>query len=248
MSITGRLKSCSEQPKRFRWISVASCCALLVAGLADTAAGQVLSPPPRLEPTALAMAQLDKCGEEIAKSAPEISSRLRMASSALSHGLLIGYNKQDNEWAIVPPPKEYVEDLQQEADWCHKVAEALNTEPAKKAQAEKVLTNIAYDVELKAADCRSWGMGRLIDVQVGTVKNGQPDPGWTVNYQWKSASGLRALDLSFPQVSTPTSKALPPGVYAIYATKQVDGKTEKTEPIVVTAFDKAEVKCEIPVP
>ena len=124
-----------------------------------------------------------------------------------------------------------MEALQQEAEWCRKVAEALNTEPARKAQAETVLANIAYDIELKTADCRSWGMGRLIN-----------------SYQWKSASGLNSLDLSFPQESTPTSKALPPGVYAIYATKQVGGTTKKSEPIIVTAFDKAEVKCEISVP
>jgi hypothetical protein len=244
----GPLEYGNDQPKRFRWWVVTLCSALLVAGLADTGAGQVLTLPPRLEPTAQALAALDKCGAEIKKSAPDVSSRLRKSSAQLSHGLLVGYDKPNNTWALVPPPKEYVEALQQEAEWCHKVAAALNTEPARKAQAEKVLANIAYDIELKAADCRSWGMGRLINIKASTVKNGQPDPGWTVNYQWKSASGLNSLDLSFPQESTPTSKALPPGVYAIYATKQVGGATKKSEPIIVTAFDKAEVKCEISVP
>jgi hypothetical protein len=237
-----------DRHTRSRWRPMAFCLAFLVAAWSAPAAAQVLSPPPRLEPTATALADLDKCGESIAKSAPEVSSRLRKSSQALFQGLLIGYNKPNNEWAVVPPPKEYVQDLGQEADWCGKVAKILNNEPVRKKEAEKVLTDIAYDLELKAADCRSWGMGRLITVKASTVKNGQPDPGWTVSYKWMSASGLNAMDLSFPQESTPTSKALPPGVYAIYATKQVGGATQKSQPIVVTAFDKAEVKCEISVP
>ena len=246
---TNRPTECEPDRRTgFRSRLMTFCVAFLVAALSAPAAAQVLSPPPRLEPTATALADLDKCGESIAKSAPEISSRLRKSSRELSQGLLIGYNKSNNEWAIVPPPKEYVQDLRQEADWCGKVAKILNNEPARQKQTEKVLTDIAYDLELKAADCRSWGMGRLITVKASTVKNGQPDPGWTVSYKWMSASGLNAMDLSFPQESTPTSKALPPGVYAIYASKQVGGTTQKTQPIVVTAFDKAEVKCEISVP
>ena len=237
-----------QQRKRSRWRGVALCLELLVVQLAPISSGQVLTPPPRLQPTATALAGLDKCGERIATGAPEISSRLRKSSQALWQGLLIGYNKSNKSWAVVPPPKEYVQNLQEEAEWCSKVAETFQSEPARKAQAEKVLANIAYDIELKAADCRSWGMGRLINVKASTVKNGQPDPGWTVSYKWMSASGLNAMDLSFPQESTPTSKALPPGVYAIYATKQVGGATKKSQPIVVTAYDKAEVKCEISVP
>ena len=237
-----------DRRTRARSRPVAFCLAFLVAALTVPAAPQVLSPPPRLEPTATALADLGKCGESTAKSAPEISSRLRKSSQELSQGLLIGYNKPNNEWAVVPPPKEYVQDLGEEADWCGKVAKILNNEPARKQQTENVLTDIAYDLELKAADCRSWGMGRLITVKASTVKNGQPDPGWTVSYKWMSASGLNATDLSFPQESTPTSKALPPGVYAIYASKQVGGTTQKSQPIVVTAYDKAEVKCEISVP
>lgn len=237
-----------DQRRSSRWRVVGLCLVLLVGELTPTLLAQVLTPPPRLEPTATALAALQQCGEKIAKSAPEISFRLRKASQALWQGLLIGYNKSNNGWAAVPPPNEYVQDLQEEAEWCGKVAETFHTEPAKKAQAEKVLANIAYDIELKSADCRSWGMGRLISVKASTVKNGQPDPGWTVSYKWMPASGLNAMDLSFPQESTPTSKALPPGVYAIYATKQVSGATKKSQPIVVTAFDKAEVKCEISVP
>ena len=224
------------------------CLALMMFGLVTGSSAQVLTPPPRLAPTAEALGKLEQCGKAIAKSAPQISSKLLESENLLSHGLLIGWNNTSKSWALVPPPKEYVEDLAQEAEWCVKVANALNTQPENKERAEKVLTNIAYDLFVKVEDCRSWGMGRLITVKANTIKNGQPDPGWTVNYKWMSASGLNAVDLSFPQESTPTTKKLPPGMYLIYATKQVGGTTKKTEPITVTAFQKDTVQCDISVP
>ncbi len=230
------------------WCLGICCAAVVMLGLVTVSAAQVLSAPPRLTPTAEALNQLQKCGTEIAKSAPKISSKLLESENLLAHGLLIGWNNPSNEFAAVPPPKEYVQDLAQEAEWCLKVANALNTQPANKERAEKVLTNIAYDLYVKVEDCRAWGMGRLITVKANTVKNGQPDPGWTVNYKWMSSSGLNSVDLSFPQESTPTTKKLPPGMYLIYATKQVGGSVKKTEPITVTAFQKDTVQCDISVP
>ena len=224
------------------------CITLVMLGLVAGSSAQVLAPPPRLAPTAEALGKLEQCGKDIAKSAPQISSKLLESENLLSHGLLIGWNTPSNSWALVPPPKEYVDDLAQEAEWCVKVANALNTQPENKEHAEKVLTNIAYDLFVKVEDCRSWGMGRLITVKANTIKNGKPDPGWTVSYKWMSSSGLNSVDLEFPQESTPTTKKLPPGMYLIYATKQVGGATKKTEPITVTAFQKDTVQCDIAVP
>ncbi len=221
---------------------------LVMLGLVTASFAQVLTPPPRLGSTAEALGKLEQCGKDIAKSAPQISSKLLESENLLSHGLLIGWNNPSNSWALVAPPKEYVDDLAQEAEWCVKVANALNTQPANKERAEKVLTNIAYDLFVKVEDCRVWGMGRLITLKANTIKNGKPDPGWTVSYKWMSSSGLNSVDLEFPQESTPTTKKLPPGMYLIYATKQVGGATKKTEPITVTAFQKDTVQCDIAVP
>lgn len=224
------------------------CLAMVMFGLVAGAAAQGLSAPPRLMPTADALNKLQKCGTEIAKSAPRISSKLLESDNLLAHGLLIGWNNPSGEFAAVPPPKEYVEDLAQEGEWCLEVANALNTQPSNRERAEKVLTNIAYDLYVKVEDCRSWGMGRLITVKANTIKDGKPDPGWTVNYKWMSSSGLNSVDLSFPAESTPTTKKLPPGMYAIYATKEIGGTLKKSEPITVTAFQKDTVQCDISVP
>jgi hypothetical protein len=238
---------------------------LSALGASLSLSAQVLSPPPQLAPTANALAEIQKCGQSVARSASDISFKLIDAQEQLTHGLLKGgyangqgasgpgYNRGGNynrsgEWLQVPPPKEYVEDLSHEARWCLEVAIILNTQPEKKEAALKVLASIANDLSIKVKDCREWGAGRLITVIANTVKNGQPDAGWTVMYKWVSVSGLNSIDLSFPQISTPTSKALPPGVYSVYATKQVDGTLKKTEPLTVSAFQDAKVKCEIPVP
>jgi hypothetical protein len=225
---------------------------------------QVLSPPPRLEPTAIALEQIQNCGKAIAGKEPKISSKILDARSQLFSGLLKGgYVNQGTSartyggnnayergggWLLVPPPKEYVADLAHEARWCLEVAVILNSDPGRKEAAEKVLASIADDLHIKVEDCRAWGAGRLITVIASTIRNGQPDPGWTVMYKWVSVSGLNSVDLSFPQVSTPTSKALPPGVYAVYAEKQVGDTLKKTAPITVSAFQEQKVKCEIPVP
>jgi hypothetical protein len=242
----------------------ACCVFLVVLGLSSFLPAQVLSPPPWLEPTAIALEEIQQCGESISRSAPDISFKLIDARKQLTTGLLKGgyasdqitgggYNrggnyKRSGEWLRVAPPKEYVADLSQEARWCLLVANVLNTEPAKKEAAKEVLASIANDLEIKVRDCKAWGAGRLITVIANTVKNGQPDPGWTVIYKWVSVSGLNSAELSFPKISTPTSTAVPPGVYSVYATKQVGGALEKTQPIMVSAFQDAKVKCEIPVP
>jgi len=255
-----------DRPRRaYRW-SCGVCCVLsALLWLVLVSPAQVLSPPPRLEPTAIALAEIRQCGENISKSAPDTSFKLLDAQRELTLGLLkggysngqamggSGYNRGGNysregDWLTVPPPKEYVEDLSHEARWCLQVANVLNTQPDKKEAAKEVLASIANDLHIKVVDCKAWGAGRLITVIANTVKNGQPDAGWTVMYKWVSVSGLNSSELSFPQISTPTSKALPPGVYAVYATKQVGNTLKKTEPITVSAFQDAKVKCEIPVP
>ncbi|MGB8885815.1 MAG: hypothetical protein WCC87_03780 [Candidatus Korobacteraceae bacterium] len=237
---------------------------LAIFGLTPLSRAQVLSPPPQLGPTAAALDGIHKCGESIAHSDSKTSSSLIDAGDQLFQGLVKGgyanglgggrgygqnggYQK-NGEWLLVPPPKEYVADLQHEARWCLEVANILNTDPARKEAAKKVLASIADDLYIKVKDCRDWGAGRLITVIASTLKNGQPDPGWTVMYKWVSVSGLNSIDLAFPQISTPTSKGLPPGVYAVYATKQVGNNVVKTPPVTVSAFQEQKVKCEIPVP
>ncbi|MGA2904724.1 MAG: hypothetical protein ABSD98_12895 [Candidatus Korobacteraceae bacterium] len=248
------------------------CALLLLLGCAQALKAQVLSPPVQLGPTAAALEDLHKCGKEIARSAPNISADILDAQQQLFFGLVkggytnqssggrgySGYNRNggynnggyqhNGDWLLTPPPKEYVADLQHEAAWCLEVANILNTDPTRKEAAKQVLASIAKDLEIKMKDCKDWGAGRLVTVIASTIKNGQPDPGWTVMYKWVSVSGLNSMDLAFPQMSTPTSKGVPPGVYSLYATKQVGNTTMKTQPVTVSAFQNQKVKCEIPVP
>jgi len=221
---------------------------LLLLAFSVPSVAQRIDAPPRLQPTADALTSLQKCGNNIAKSAPALSAKMLEAQRLLTRGLLIGWNNPSRDFAAVPPAKEYVEELAKEADWCLKVAEVLNTRPAKKTQAENVLISIINDLVMKVEDCREWGMGRMVSVTANTTKDGKPDAGWTVLYKWMSIGGLGVLEQSFPQVSTPTAKALPPGMYSLYARRQSGGNVQKTEPINCAAFQKEKVQCEIPVP
>ncbi len=221
---------------------------LLALTCALCSPAQRIDAPPRLEPTANALTGLQKCGESIDRTSPQVSKDLLKAQQLLTRGLLIGWNNPSGEFAAVAPAKEYVEQLQQEADWCLKVANVLNTDSTRKAAAERVLESIANDLRVKVEDCREWGMSRLVTIVASTLKNGQPDPGWTVMYKWVSVSGLNSAELSFPKESSPTAKSLPPGLYSIYATKQVGDTVKKTEAKTISAFQKDKVQCEIPVP
>jgi hypothetical protein len=243
--------------------------ATLVALCSPGLSAQVLSPPPQLGPTVAALDALHKCGKDISRSDRRISDDILDAQQQLFFGLAKGgYASQfgatggigrggygnnngyqrEGDWLAIPPPKEYVADLQHEAEWCLQVAHILNTDATRKEAAKAVLASIAKDLEIKVKDCKDWGAGRLVVMIASTLKNGQPDPGWTVMYKWISVSGLNAMDLAFPQVSTPTSKGVPPGVYSVYATKQVGNTTLKSTPVTVSAFQNQKVKCDISVP
>ncbi len=249
---------------------LAGCCALLLMiGGAPAAPAQVLSPPPRLAPTVAALNALHQCGENIARSDHRTSSDILDAQQQLFYGLAkggytnqsggggSGYNRggyqngayqRKGDWLLTPPPEEYVADLTHEGRWCLEVANILNTDPTKAEAAKQVLASIAKDLEIKVKDCKDWGAGRLVTVVADTVKDGHPDPGWTVMYKWVSVSGLNSMELAFPQISTPTSKGVPPGIYSVYATKQVGNAVMKTAPVTVSAFQSQKVKCEISVP
>ena len=244
-------------------------CLLTIAGIAlllgaARTSAQVLSPPPQMAPTVAALDALHQCSVNIGHKASGIASDIDNAQQQLFYGLAKGgyanslnsgrggYGnggyKHNGDWLLTPPPKEYVADLAHEAQWCLQVANVLNSDPSKAEAAKQVLTSIAKDLELKVTDCKDWGAGRLVTVIASTIKNGQPDPGWTVVYKWVSVSGLNTSELSFPKISTPTSQGVPPGIYSVYATKQVGNATVKTPSVNVTAFQNQKVKCEIQVP
>src|SRR4051794_27468851 len=143
---------------------------------------QVLSPPVQLGPTVAALDALHKCGENISRNAGNISADLLDAQQKLYFGLAKGgYSTQfgatagrsgyqnggyerSGDWLLTPPPKEYVNDLTHEAQWCLEVANILNTDPARKEAARQVLASIAKDLEIKVKDCKDWGAGRLVTV------------------------------------------------------------------------------------
>jgi len=87
-----------------------------------------------------------------------------------------------------------------------------------------VIEAVAIDLDLKARDCERYGHGRLVPVEVRTLKNSQPDNGWRIQYVWVPTEGKIARDMWFPAPSSPATWQLPPGSYVLSAQKTVDGK------------------------
>ncbi|HUI42243.1 MAG TPA: hypothetical protein VL523_09755 [Terriglobia bacterium] len=91
------------------------------------------------------------------------------------------------------------------------------------ADAQQITEAVAQDLFIKDQDCEKHGHGRLVPVEVHTVKGGNDAGGWQVFYQWvPPAQGFAPTQMSFPSLSSPTSIELPPGLYHMHAEKAGD--------------------------
>lgn len=173
----------------------------------------------------------------------------------LSKGLL--YNWKTDGRRVPPPPAEYLAALDAEIDACRAatpkkmpndqaVADSRPAADVRKTQ--DGFATIAHDLEIKTADCRSFGMGRLVPVEVKTLLNGAPSNGWQVFYRWAGSSGLARREIPFANLTSPARATLPPGIYLIRVQKQGQPTLAKAPDPVTLVVGKAEVsRVEIPV-
>jgi hypothetical protein len=112
-----------------------------------------------------------------------------------------------------------------------------------------VLQSVSNDIAVKAADCKQFGMGRNVPVQVVTLHGKDADHGWEVYYRWLCASALRVEERRAPKLTSPATVELPPGEYAFRAQKRAaNGELTKTDPITMTVGLRQQVECQLPVP
>ena len=86
-----------------------------------------------------------------------------------------------------------------------------------------VLRDVAFDIQLKADNCRNSadGLGKEIRVKVHTKANGKEVGGYEVFYVSKGMLEVKSAHDRFPRQSSPTDeKILCPGGYAFWARKQ----------------------------
>jgi hypothetical protein len=132
---------------------------------------------------------------------------------------------------IVPPPQEYLDSLDADLRACD-----LANRQQDQAVRRAILDQVIQDITVKADDCEKFGMGRLIQVKVSTLRGETPENGWVVFWKWMPAGPLQTVETSMPGVTSPAIKEFPPGTYAFRAEKRISGteiKTTDTRTIIV---------------
>jgi hypothetical protein len=118
----------------------------------------------------------------------------------------------------------------------------------KGAEKQALLDQVRRDIEIKAQDCRKFGMGRTVQVRVTTLKGSQQDSGWEVFYKWNCASGFQPSEMRAQQLTSPATIQIPPGNYSIRAQKRGPEGVVNTQPTtVVVGLEKtADIQIAIP--
>src|SRR4051794_38200676 len=124
-----------------------------------------------------------------------------------------------------PPPPEYLESLGVDLKACQAAATIQDEQ-----QRAVALGTIRKDIEIKADDCRKFGMGRKVPLVIRTVHGDKVESGWEVFYKWSCASLLQPQEVRVPQLTSPASVELPPGVYSVRAEKRDASNQVRTTP------------------
>lgn len=112
----------------------------------------------------------------------------------------------------------------------------------------QTLQSVFEDLKLKHADCKRFGMGRLVKLEVRTVKEGRQQSGWEVFYRWLPSRPVGTVrPQPFLSLSSPTSVEIPPGAYSVQARKTVDGKQITSPELPVPVGGKKTVTLDLPV-
>jgi len=168
----------------------------------------------------------------------------------LQAGLLAGWGKWpaapglNKARALQPPPPEYMESLDQDLMACRAVSGTKDP-----AIRRSVLQSVSNDIAVKVADCKQFGMGRNVPVQVVTLRGKDADNGWEVYYRWLCASALHVQERRIPKLTSPAAIELPPGEYAFRAQKRAaNGELAKTDAVTITIGLRQQLECQLPVP
>jgi len=172
------------------------------------------------------------------------------ALATLRKGLLWGWRKPESPPTLLdpphppPPPPEYLESIDRDLAACRVAATIRDGE-----QRRLVLSSVEKDVKIKADDCHSFGMGRKVPVTIKTVRGEKPENGWQVFYKWSCASLLQPQEVRVPNLTSPASVELPPGVYSIRAEKRnASNQVETIAAVTVVVGLAASVPLELPIP
>jgi hypothetical protein len=196
-------------------------------------------PRPKADPLAPTRARVDALEACLGKSE---------SLATLRKGLLWGWQKPGSPPTLEttkppPPPEDYLETLDRDVSACRTAADLPDEE-----QRRAVLDSVRKDIAVKAEDCRRFGMGRRVPVSVKTVRGDQVEHGWQVFYKWSCAGPLQPSEIRAPNLTSPASMELPPGVYYFRAEKKnAAGQVETAAPVAITVGNSSTVPIELPI-
>jgi len=193
---------------------------------------------PKGDPLAPTRAKLDELESCLGRS--DVLSTLRQ-------GLLWGWQKTNSAPKLEtpkppPPPPDYLESLDRDAKVCAAAATLEET------QRRAVLDAVRKDIAVKSEDCMRFGMGRKVPVSIRTVRGDRAENGWQVFYRWSCVSPLQPEEMRVPNLTSPATVELPPGVYRFRAERRnAAGKVETVDAVTITVGSSATVPIELPV-
>jgi hypothetical protein len=77
-------------------------------------------------------------------------------------------------------------------------------------------------------------MSRMVPVNVTTLRGAKAENGWQVFYKWLIASPFQPEEVRAPNLTSPATVELPPGVYSVSAERRVsDTQVETVAPVRV---------------
>lgn len=142
------------------------------------------------------------------------------------------------------PPSEYVASLDQDLKACDYASHLKD-----KDERKGVLDAVHKDIELKSNDCKQFGMGRMVPVRISTMHGTTAASGWSAFYKWSSVSSFPVSELRAPNLTSPATVNLAPGVYAFRAElKAADGTVKKTDIVTLPVAGQQVIEVQIPVP
>ena len=169
------------------------------------------------------------------------------ALTTLRKGLLWGWPKPGSPPSLQapppapPPPADYLDSLDRDVKACSLAATLTDSD-----QQRQVLNSVQMDIEIKAADCRQFGMGRRVPVTIRTLRGSSAENGWQVFYKWSCASLLQPEEMRVPNLTSPANVDLPPGEYFFRAEKKNDsGQVQSIAPVKIVVGSAASVPLEL---
>jgi hypothetical protein len=118
-----------------------------------------------------------------------------------------------------------------------------------KGQQVGTLRMVLDDIKLKHADCKQFGMGRLIKLEVRTIQGATEVKGWQVFYRRLPGRAVGEVrPQPFLSLSSPTAVEIPPGAYSVFALKTVGGKEVLSRELPVPVGGSRKTTIEVPVP